>query len=194
MAYGIAVVALVRQHGAGIAVPLLHQPIVSRHVMSLAFTEHDPDGETYGVATQMDLGAEPTARATERLILLLGLFACGAAMRPDDGAVDHLQHVQCATAVSQRLEQEVPHARLAPATELLPHGVPFAERGRQVAPRRSGSADPEYAIQPVPMVLRWTPTTQGGHRQQGREDRPLFVGHQSADHSQPRVYQEADQD
>src|ERR1700739_2598742 len=101
MADGIAVVALVRQHGSGIAVPLLHQPVISRHVMGLAFTEHDPDGETYGVATQMDLGAEPSARTTERLILLLGLFAGGAAMRPDDGAVDHLQHVQCATAVTQ---------------------------------------------------------------------------------------------
>jgi hypothetical protein len=65
--------------------------------MSLAFTEHDPDGETYGVATQMNLGAEPTSRTTERLILLLGLCAGGAAMCPDDGAVD-----QCAAETTER--------------------------------------------------------------------------------------------
>ena len=126
--------------------------------------------------------------------LLLSLFARGAAMRSDDGAVDHLQHVQCAAAVSQRLKQKVPDARLAPATELLPHGVPFAERRRQVTPRRSGPADPEYAVQPMSMILGWTPATQGGGGQEGREHRPLFVRHQSADHSQPRVCQEAGQD
>jgi hypothetical protein len=33
----------------------------------------------------MDLGAEPTARTAQCLILLLSLFARGAAMRSDDG-------------------------------------------------------------------------------------------------------------
>src|ERR1700678_2093995 len=194
MADRIAVVAFVRQHGAGIAVALLHQLSISRHVMGLALAEYDPDGESRGVATQMDLGAEPTARAAKRLILLLSHFARCVAMRSYDGAVDHLQHVHCAAAVSQRLKQQVPDASLAPATELLPHGVPFAERRRQVAPRRSGPADPKYAVQPVPMVLGWTPATRGGGGQEGREDRPLFVRHQSADHGRPRVYQEAGQD
>src|SRR5271155_4435262 len=155
MADRIAVVALVGQHGAGIAIALLHQPLESRHVMGFALAEYDPDGETCGVATHMDLGAEPTARTTECLILLLGPFAGGATMRSDDGAVDHLQHVQCAAAVGQGLKQEVPDASLAPATELLPHGAPFAEPHRQIAPWPSGSADPEYAAQPVPMVHGW---------------------------------------
>src|SRR5580658_11048848 len=118
MADRIAVVALVRQHGAGIAIALLPQPVISRHVMGLALAEYHPDGETCGVATHMDLCAEPSARTSECLILLLDLFARGAAMRSDDGAVDHLQHVQCTAAVSQRLKQEVPDARLAPTTEL----------------------------------------------------------------------------
>src|ERR1700733_6579519 len=104
----------------GIAVALLHQPVVSRHVRGFALAEYDPDGETCGVATHVDLGAEPTARTAECLVLLLSLFSRGAAMRSDDGAVDHLQHVQCAVAVSQRPKQEVPDASLAPATELLP--------------------------------------------------------------------------
>ena len=50
--------------------------------MGFALAEYDADGETCGVATQMDLGAEPTARTAERLILLLGLFARGAAVCP----------------------------------------------------------------------------------------------------------------
>jgi len=194
MADRIAVVPLVGQHGAWIAIALLHQPVVSRHVMGFAYTEYDPDGETCGVATHMDFCAEPTARTTECLILLLGLFAGGAAMRSDDGAVDHLQHVQCAAAVGQRLKQKVPDARLTPATELLPHRVPFAERRRQVAPRRSGPADPEYTVQPVPMVHGWAPATRRGDNQERREDRPLFVRHQSADHRRPQVSQEAGQD
>jgi len=97
MADGIAVVALVRQHGAGIAVALLHQPVVRGHVMGLALAEYDPDGETCGVATQMDFGAEPTARTAECLLLLLNLLARSATMRSDDGAVD-----QCAAETTER--------------------------------------------------------------------------------------------
>jgi hypothetical protein len=53
MADGIAVLALVRQHGAGIAIALLHQSVVSRHIMGFALAEYDPDGETCGVATHV---------------------------------------------------------------------------------------------------------------------------------------------
>src|SRR6185503_17233240 len=84
MADGIAVVALVCQHGAGIAVALLHQPVIRGHVMGLALVEYDPDRETCGVATQMDFGAEPSARPAECLLLRLTLFASGATMRSDD--------------------------------------------------------------------------------------------------------------
>src|SRR6202030_3568385 len=169
----IAVVAYVGQHGAWIAIALLHQPVVSRHVMGFAPTEYDPDGETCGVTTQMDLGTEPTARTTECLILLLGLFAGGAAMRSDDGAIDHLQHVQCAVAVSQRLKQKVPDARLAQRRHCFHpefHLPNTAGKSRHGAPVRQ--------IQSMPSNLcRWflggrPPSEQGGS-QQGREDRPL---------------------
>ena len=120
MADRIAVVALVYQHGTGIAIALFHQLIISRHVMGLTFAEYPPDGKTRGVATHVGLGAEPTARTAERLILLLGRFARGAAVCPNNGAVDHLQHVQCTAAVRQRLKQKVPDAGLASATESLP--------------------------------------------------------------------------
>ena len=65
--------------------------------MGFALTEYDPDGETCGVATHMDLGAEPTARTAECLSLLLSPFAGGATMRADDGAVD-----QCAAETIER--------------------------------------------------------------------------------------------
>ena len=61
MADRIAVVSLVRQHSAGIAIALLHQPVVSRHVVGFTLAESDANREAYGVATQMDFSAEPTA-------------------------------------------------------------------------------------------------------------------------------------
>jgi hypothetical protein len=48
--------------------------------MGLALAEYGPDGEATGVATHMDLGADPTARTAERLLLLVGLFARGASL------------------------------------------------------------------------------------------------------------------
>ena len=145
--------SLVGQHGTGIAVALLHQVWISGYVMGFALAEYRPNGQTHRVATEVDLGAEPVARSTERLVLHLGGCAGGAAMRPDDGAVDHLQHVQSTATCCQRLNHQVPDARLAPAAELLPHGVPLAERHRQVAPRRSGPANPQYVVS----LWRWLP-------------------------------------
>jgi hypothetical protein len=83
-------------------------------------------------------------------------------------------NMSSAAAVSQRLKQKVPGVSLAPAAELLPHGVPFAEHRRQVAPRRSGPANPEYAVQSVPMVLGRTPATRAGGRQQGARRSPTL--------------------
>src|SRR5215469_6375082 len=93
MADDIAVVALIGQHGAGIAVALLHQALIRGHIMGLALAEYDPNGETCGIAPQMDFGAEATARTAECLLLLLTPLARSATMRSDDGAIDHLQHV-----------------------------------------------------------------------------------------------------
>ncbi len=80
------------------------------------------------------------------------LFAGSAAMRPDRGAVDHLQHVGIAAAVRQCLQKHVPHARETPATELLVHRVPVAQHLRQVAPRSAGAADPKHPSS----TLRWS--------------------------------------
>jgi len=136
----------------------------------------------------------PPREPAERLVLFRGSFAGGTAVRPDNGAVDHLQLVQCSAAVCERLKHQVPDARFAPTAELLPHGVAFAELCWEIAPWHSRPAEPEYAVQFVPVVFWWTPATRAGRDQERSENRPLIVGHQSAEHSRPQVYQEAGQD
>jgi len=111
-------------------------------------------------------------------------------MRPDCGAVDHLQRVQITAAVGQRLQHDVPHTADAPAAELTPDRIPVAERVRQVAPRRAGAADPEHTIQHQAMVARRPPAPRRGCCQKRRDYCPLFVRHQTADHCQPPAQRE----
>jgi hypothetical protein len=86
----VAVIALVRQHRARIAVALLHQRIVGGHIMGFTYSQYDTDGKAHGIAAEMDFGGEPTARTAKCLKLDPACFAGGAAMCPDRGAVDHL--------------------------------------------------------------------------------------------------------
>ncbi len=95
------------------------------------------------------------------------LFAGSAAMRPDRGAVDHLQHVGIAAAVRQCLQKHVPHARETPATELLVHRVPVAQHLRQVAPWSAGAADPKHPVQHLAMVLRRATAERRGLARKG---------------------------
>src|SRR5205823_1485621 len=87
--------------------------------------------------------------------------------------------------IRQRLQQQVPYPGLAPAAELPPDRIPIAELRRQVAPRRTGAADPEYPVQFAAVVLWWAPATRGGRGQKRREDRPLVIRYQAADHCRP---------
>ena len=83
--------------------------------MGLTFADTTPMGRPAALQRTWILGAKPTARTAEGLVLPLGLFAGGAAVCPDDGAVDHLQQVQYAAAVRQHLKQQpqmpAPHQR-----------------------------------------------------------------------------------
>lgn len=106
-------------------------------------------------------------------------------MRPACRAVDHLQRIQFAAAIGERLQHNVPYTGKAPAAELPPHRVPVAELFRQIAPWRAGAGDPENAVQHAAMVVRRPPAACRGHRQERREDRPFIVCHQTADHCQP---------
>jgi hypothetical protein len=106
-------------------------------------------------------------------------------MRPNRGAVEHLQHVERAATIRQRLQQQVPYAGFTPAAELPPDRIPIAELRRQIAPRRAGAADPEDPVQFAAVVLGWASATCGGHGQERREYRPFCIRHQTADHCRP---------
>lgn len=73
-------------------------------------------------------------------------------MGADHGAVDHLDRLGRSATVAQRFEQKVPHSRPAPAQELAIHRIPLAKLFGQIAPRRSGTRHPEYAVQRAPMI------------------------------------------
>ena len=106
-------------------------------------------------------------------------------MRPDRGAVDHLQHIELAAAIRQRLQQQVPDTGFTPAAKLPPNRIPVAQLRRQVAPRRTGPQDPEYPVQGAAMILRWASASGGWSGQERRENRPVCVRHQASDHCRP---------
>lgn len=112
-------------------------------------------------------------------------FAGSAAMRPDDGAVDHLQHIQLTATVRQSLQQDVPDTREAPAVELPPHRIPVAKRLRKIAPGCTGAANPEDTIQRPAVVVRWTSATRRRGCQEWFNDCPFLVRHQTSDHCRP---------
>ena len=99
----------------------------------------------------------------------------GLAMRPDRGAVDHLQRVQFTAAIGQTLQQDIPYAKLTPAAELPPRRIPVAERLRQVAPWCADTADPENTIQHPPMVGWRAPATQRRGGKERLDDRPFLL-------------------
>ena len=65
-------------------------------------------------------------------------------MAPDDGAVDHLQGVDIAAAISQGLQQHISQARRDPAPMRPVDGVPVAQL---VAPWDARMRHPEDSIQ-----------------------------------------------
>ncbi len=70
----------------------------------------------------------------------------------DHCAVDHLDRLWRSATVAKGLEQKVPHSRPAPAQKLLIDRVPLAKLFGQIAPWRSGTRHPEYAIQRAPVI------------------------------------------
>lgn len=65
------VVAVVREHQAGAAVPLIHQVVVAGGVARLPATQIETDREPAQVAAEVDLDREAAARAAKCLILTL---------------------------------------------------------------------------------------------------------------------------
>lgn len=112
-------------------------------------------------------------------------WAGSTAMCPDRAAVDQLQQISIAAAVSKKsLEQNVPHARRTPAAELPPYRVPVAECRRQIAPGRSTPTDPEDAIQHAPMIAGPAAALHRNGDDDLLEDGPFIVRHQATNHGE----------
>src|SRR5271163_1653678 len=106
-------------------------------------------------------------------------FAGGAAMRPDRGAVDHLQCVQIAPAVGQRLQHDVPYAGETPTAVLPPDRIPVAELLRKVTPRCTGATDPKNPVEHPAMVSWRTSAMRRGSCEERLDDFPLLIRHQA---------------
>ena len=100
-------------------------------------------------------------------------------VRPNHRAVDHLHAVQRSAAVVQRLQHQLPDAGQRPAPELPVDRRPFAETIVQIAPRRTGSRDPEHPVKHAPMIRRRASALVSRRNHERREKRPFLIRHQA---------------
>ena len=97
---------------------------------------------------------------------------------PDDGRVDHLNLCRFCPACVQGLKHELPQPGECPTPELSVNARPFAEFLRQITPLRTGSGNPENAVQHQPVIgCRPTATPSYGSDELLKE-RPFGVFHQ----------------
>ena len=78
-------------------------------------------------------------------------------MGAHDGAVDHRDALWHQVARGQSLQHGVPDTGKRPAAELAMDTTPIAEALMKIAPRRSGSCDPDDAVENPPMIRRRRP-------------------------------------
>ena len=115
-------------------------------------------------------------------------------VRPNDGAVDHLNRVWNRLALVECGEDQLPQPCQGPAPELTVNREPFAELFRQITLRRAGARDPEDAIQHQPVIRRGPPATAPYCSDECLEEHPLVVRHQVSrqDNLQSQSYLESD--
>jgi hypothetical protein len=106
-------------------------------------------------------------------------------MRADDGGVDHLYAVWNSLAVCDGFEQNIPDAGSRPSEKLTVDGAPLAEFIGQIAPRRSGSRYPEYAIENASMIARRTAAFRPGLDQKRFKESPIRI--RKPPSNQPRL-------
>ena len=168
------------------------------HVMGLALAEYDPDqGDLRRIATQMDFGAE-RHRANGRVPASAPHSVC-----PQRN--DALGRWCCRSSATCRV-----CSCCQPAPEAAGPQTPASHQRRNLLPARSSICrtppasratalrvrqKPEYAVQSI-AIGSWVDArhARDGIVSRGAKIAHFFVGHQSADHSRPRVYQEAGQD
>ena len=94
-------------------------------------------------------------------------------MCPHDGCVDH--HMFKVGIVGQGLEKTLPNAFTRPSSEAHVDAVPITELGRQIAPRRARSQNPQHAIHKQPIVPACPPFVAFLARHQLLNTHPLSV-------------------
>ena len=103
-------------------------------------------------------------------------------MRPDDGAVDHLDRLADALGVVQHLEQQIPETGEGPAAKLAVDRRPLSEKLGQITPLGASARDPEDAIEDPTMILGPSAAVRASPRHERLEERPFLVAHQVSNH------------
>ena len=93
--------------------------IIAFDLVRLATGDIEGQRVAFGIRAEVDFGREPTARAAERLLVLIPPFTPRMLVRPHDRGIDGMLLVGRRPETRQGFECRVPHAELAPAGE--PH-------------------------------------------------------------------------
>jgi len=98
-------------------------------------------------------------------------------VRPDDGAVDHLDRLANLFGIVERLKKDVPDASERPPTELPINLRPLAEELRQLAPLHTGSGYSENAVEDKTVIARTAAAMGPLGDDEGLEECPFLVAH-----------------
>jgi len=178
---------------------LLQDGLELRRVAALSGRDHDRHGLLTLLDSQVQLGREPAARASQSVIsglhehaarwflLQVALFAgpgrvlMGAAHRGVDAQVPRDR----AFRVGQGLEpgeDAVPGAVPLPPAEQVVDPAPRSVLDRHVPPRNTGTNSEPYAVDQLPPRPDRRPPRPGTPRQQRLQHRPLLVREISPPH------------
>ncbi len=104
-------------------------------------------------------------------------------MRPDNGAVDHLDALLDALRLIESFQEKFPQPGKRPAPKLPVDRRPFAEMLVQVTPLGTGAREPENPVQNKPVILRASSAMRAPNRDKGLKTSPFLIRHQSSNQS-----------
>ena len=81
--------------------------VIGSDIVGFTGGQNDPDRNSMRVGAQVDFARKPAPRAAQSLALVPPCTG-GAEVRPDDGALDHLQGVRLTAAIGEGLQQHIP--------------------------------------------------------------------------------------
>src|SRR5215213_7687203 len=173
---------------------LIEQVFERDLLVPLTAGEHDGDGLAAAFGPQVQLGRKPALAAPQRLGLVLAsddtrlaAGAGGVLMGANNGRIDKVQvPINVPANIGRRLQtgqHTLPDPGTAPTVEPARHRPDRPIAPRQIAPRRTGTMDPQNAIQNAPVVLIRAPRARSLGRQQRRQALPLRVRQFTLSHS-----------